>query len=1269
MHSSKTTTILNLLLAFGLMFFSAPWWQTHGIAQGPADSKISSLLDIQVKEKNRRLGAGRTPRPANTASPQSAGSTLSTVQTQKLFLHFDRYPVPAQVSELESLGVTLYLSSWLPPTPNHRTGFMYAEAPVGAIPDLAGRSYVSAMQSAEVSAKPKNDQAALVMNVNTVWSSGLTGAGVTVAVLDSGLDLTQPDIPTPVAAMNYSAYPTVTATNIGNHVTGHGTHTTGSAAGRGTQSSGLYRGMAPGANLVFLKIGNDVDASASTAAMVNAIRDAVDAYHAKVITMSYGSFSTYHDGSSEVAQAVDYAVSKGAVYFGSAGNEALARLHYSGTVGGGGAYSDFIQVNVSGAGSGNTNLAFNLVWFDGIGTHNPLSLEYYSTNNAGSQILPTPTGTVSLSSQSESNRGTESQYSINTAPVPPGVSTWYLRVRNTSSSSQFYHIYVDIDRTGTGNVSFAAADPNYTIAAPAEADGAIAVGAYVTKSQWTSYTGTPSSIGQIMGQIFTLSSRGPRVDYPAGGTGSQKPDLVAPGSAIVSVRDTVIDPLNGNGSIVSNNGVNYGAPGFAGADYYVRHGTSMASPLAAGAAALLLGKAPGLTPTQVRNYLQTTATDKGDPGWDATYGWGLISAQAAVVAVNWTPPAASFTKALSPASGLAPCTVTFSDASSGPPTSWSWAFGDGTGSSSQNPGKTYSLPGNYAVTLTVTNPGGSSSASQTVSVYSSPSASFSKTLSPSNGVAPVTAGFTDASSGNITSWLWNFGDGTTSSTRNPSKVYSAGGNYIVSLTATNPIGSNTTSQTVGVYGPLTASFTRTLNPGNGAAPVVVTFTDTSVGNPTTWYWDFGDDTASISSSPSKTYTSIGNYPVTLTVTNPATPLGVTSAPLTIGVYASPSASFAAVANPPNAARPVTYSFTDTSTGNIVSWLWNFGDPDSGAANTSTAQNPSKMYTTTGSYTVTLTVTNPVGSSSASAVKQAYGLPTSRFSASAAMTSAGAPITFTDQSTGNPASWSWTFGDGTNSTAQNPVKSYAGAGIYTVGLMVTNPVGTSSTSDYITVLEYRAETAMAVGVDNSGYAYLAGAINRFYDFNTMATLPVADGIGSYSAYMSYVAGGVSMKAGSSVAPFTSPVPSLDAGGTMSSITGSQTGAAPVPPRDLFRLYPWINGSKDVSYTVLLRFNTITRAGGGLIPQGADVTRSFVRGDANNSGTVNITDALFIAQYLVGLRTLGETTATVNAVNAATPRNDSSSLGSTINITDALYIAQMLAGLRDATYIMI
>lgn len=1262
MHSSKTTTILNLLLAFGLIFFSAPWWQTHGIAQGPTDSKISSLLDIQVKEKNRRPGAGGTPRPANTASPQSAGRPLSTVQTQKLFLHFDRYPVPAQVSELESLGVTLYPSSWLPPTPNHPTGFMYAEAPVGAIPDLAGRSYVSAMQSAEVSAKPKNDQAALAMNVNTVWSSGLTGAGVTVAVLDSGLDLTQPDIPTPVAAMNYSAYPTVTATNIGNHVTGHGTHTTGSAVGRGTQSSGLYRGMAPGANLVFLKIGNDVDASASTAAMVNAIRDAVDAYHAKVITMSYGSFSTYHDGSSEVAQAVDYAVSKGAVYFGSAGNEALGGLHYSGNVSGG-AYSDFIQVNVSNAGTGNTNLAFNLVWFDGMGFHNPLSLEYYSTNNAGSQILPTPTGTVSLSAQSESNRGTESQYSINTAAVPPGASTWYLRVRNTSPSSQFYHIYVDIDRTGMGNVSFAAADMAYTIADPAEADGAIAVGAYVTKTQWTSYTGLPNPSGQTAGQIFTLSSRGPRVDNPAGGAGSQKPDLVAPGSVIVSVRDTVMDPLNGN--VVSNNPATNGTP----ADYYVRQGTSMASPLAAGAAALLLGKAPGLTPAQVRNYLQTTATDKGDLGWDATYGWGLINAQAAVGEVNWTPPAASFTKTLSPTSGLAPCTVTFSDTSAGPPTSWSWSFGDGTGSSSQNPGKIYSVPGNYAVTLTVTNPGGSSSASQTVSVYSSPSASFSKTLSPSNGVAPVTAGFTDASSGNITSWLWNFGDGTTSSTRNPSKVYGAAGNYTVSLTATNPIGSNTTSQTVGVYGPLTASFTRTLNPSNGAAPVVVTFTDSSIGNPITWYWDFGDDTASISSSPSKTYTSIGNYPVTLTVTNPATPLGVTSAPLTIGVHASPSASFTAVASPPSGISPVTYSFTDTSTGNIVSWLWNFGDPHSGAANTSTAQNPSKIYTTTGSYTVTLTVTNPVGSSSVSAVKQVYTTLSSAFSASVTMTSAGAPITFTDQSTGNPASWSWTFGDGTNSTAQNPVKSYAGAGIYTVSLTVTNPVGTSSASDYITVLEYRAETAMAVGVDNSGYAYVAGAINRFYDFNTMATLPVADGIGSYSAYMSYAAGGVSMKFGSSVAPFISPVPSLDAGGTMSSITGSQTGSAPVPPRELFRLYPWIDGSKDVSYTVLLRFNTITRAGGGQIPQGADVTRSFVRGDANGSGTVNITDALFIAQYLVGLRTLGETATTVNAVNAATPRNDSLSLGSTINITDALFIAQMLAGLRDASYIMI
>ena len=76
------------------------------------------------------------------------------------------------------------------------------------------------------------------MNVDPVWNGGDTGAGVTVAVIDSGLDTSNPDFPAPLAAIDYSNYPNKDNT-IANTVTGHGTHVTGSLLGRGVHSACL----------------------------------------------------------------------------------------------------------------------------------------------------------------------------------------------------------------------------------------------------------------------------------------------------------------------------------------------------------------------------------------------------------------------------------------------------------------------------------------------------------------------------------------------------------------------------------------------------------------------------------------------------------------------------------------------------------------------------------------------------------------------------------------------------------------------------------------------------------------------------------------------------------------------------------------------------------------------------------------------------------------------------------------------------------------------
>jgi subtilisin family serine protease len=197
---------------------------------------------------------------------------------------------------------------------------------------LAARNYVSWLDTAEEVSEPQNDAARATMNVEGVWSGGDTGAGVTIAVLDSGIDTSNPDFPTLNAtnSKDYSNYPSLDDT-ITNTVTGHGSHVAGSLLGRGVNSS-TYKGVAPGANLVFLKIGNDTDGNALSGAITYAIRDAVDVYHAKIISMSYGGWSAYHDGSDQDSQAVDYATSRGATVFISSGNAANKGRHFSGTI-------------------------------------------------------------------------------------------------------------------------------------------------------------------------------------------------------------------------------------------------------------------------------------------------------------------------------------------------------------------------------------------------------------------------------------------------------------------------------------------------------------------------------------------------------------------------------------------------------------------------------------------------------------------------------------------------------------------------------------------------------------------------------------------------------------------------------------------------------------------------------------------------------------------------------------------------------------------------
>lgn len=159
--------------------------------------------------------------------------------------------------------------------------------------------------------------------------------------------------------------------------------------------------------------------------------------------------------------------------------------------------------------------------------------------------------------------------------------------------------------------------------------------------------------------------------------------------------------------------------------------------------------------------------------------------------INFSPPISADFSA-NPTDGITPLSVDFSDESTGYISGWYWDFGDGNSSTDQNPSHTYTSAGDYNVSLTVTVLGASDTITKSNYItveYPPPVANFNTDTTA--GIAPLTVHFTDASIGTITSWLWDFGDGSTSESQNPNNTYDKPGTYDVTLTITGPGGTKT----------------------------------------------------------------------------------------------------------------------------------------------------------------------------------------------------------------------------------------------------------------------------------------------------------------------------------------------------------------------------------------------------------------------------------------------------------------------------------------------
>jgi PKD repeat protein len=293
-----------------------------------------------------------------------------------------------------------------------------------------------------------------------------------------------------------------------------------------------------------------------------------------------------------------------------------------------------------------------------------------------------------------------------------------------------------------------------------------------------------------------------------------------------------------------------------------------------------------------------------------------------------------------PTSGCSPQIVTFTDLSTGNPTLWRWDLGNGTISFLQNPSLAYFTPGQYNIKLVIRDAVGNTDSitkTQYITIFDIPIINFSAT--PVSGCIPLTVQFTDlSSSGNsaLTNWLWDFGDGNTGNTQNPSHTYTSAGNFNVTLRVTNAAGcakTLTINNFIQVSNGVIANFTNTL-PAGCSLPVTINFTNTSSGPGILGYlWDFGNGGTSTQQNPSHTYNSMGSFTVTLNV--------VSSTGCTNTIIRSNAVVIdfvqASFTGPPNVCEDAPVSFTNTTTPVPTSVLWSFGD-----GKTSNSLDPTKI---------------------------------------------------------------------------------------------------------------------------------------------------------------------------------------------------------------------------------------------------------------------------------------------------------------------------------------
>jgi len=378
-------------------------------------------------------------------------------------------------------------------------------------------------------------------------------------------------------------------------------------------------------------------------------------------------------------------------------------------------------------------------------------------------------------------------------------------------------------------------------------------------------------------------------------------------------------------------------------------------------------------------------------------------------------------------------TVAFRNDSYGTIGKWFWTFGDGTTATDKEPKKTYAKPGYYLVTLSAKDETQGCSDQYSVFIQVGTTdcrADFSYRIDPASGKVF----FVNESTGDVSYYYWEFGDGGFSTQQNPEYTYKRAGVYYPSLTVTN----ETKTCMDKAKKPLqagavdcAAKFTVFVD----STTMTAYFTNRNMGEATQLFWMFGDGSYSTDQNPVHTFPAPGYYSASLNTYNSDNNCMDYYSEIVVISSSGEDLHADFVFRPEPGTG--TVAFSDRSTGDITEYYWTFGDGD-----TSVLQNPAHTYVKSGYYEVCLSAINnfnmpdmmcrwvPVELVNENNCRADFNYNVDRINKK---------VVFADASIGAPDKWKWEFGDQITSELQNPEHIYDTKGYYGIKLKIENTV--------------------------------------------------------------------------------------------------------------------------------------------------------------------------------------------------------------------------------------